>query len=178
MYSKLINYSKRTFAQQLRPKTVEQTQLFINGKYVNSISGRTMPVINPSTKEEIIQVSEAGTDDIDAAVSAARNAFDNGPWTEYSAKDRSRILYKISDLIERDFDTLAALETLDNGKPISSSRGDVGLAIEYFRYMSALARNIHGDTIASDGPFDVKTIRELSLNDNIIRVYSIFIIIY
>ena len=171
MYNRVINWSKRGFgsAQILRPKSVENRQLFINGKYVDSKSGKKLSVVNPATKEEICQISEAGTDDVDDALKAARNAFDNGPWKRYTAKDRSRILYKLADLVERDFDILCGLETLDNGKPLSHSKGDIQMVIDYFRYMSAIARNIYGDTIAADGPFDVKTIKELN------GIYSIYI---
>ena len=83
----------------------------------------------------IAQVAEGDAADIDLAVKAARKAFDSGPWRKMDARDRGRLMYKLADLIEKHIDELAALETLDNGKPISESRnGDLPLVIDCFRY--------------------------------------------
>ena len=88
-----------------------------------SVSGKTFETINPATEEVIAQVAEGDAADVDLAVKAAREAFENGPWSKMDARDRGRLMYKLADLIEEDADELAALETLDNGKPIRESTG-------------------------------------------------------
>src|ERR1700720_2078502 len=104
------------------------TKLLINNRWVPSQSGKTFPTINPATGEEICQVAEADATDVDEAVKAARNAFENGPWPRMSAADRGRLLYKLADLIEEHADELAMLEALDNGKPYHVARAaDLGL---------------------------------------------------
>src|SRR5437016_14212960 len=97
---------------------VKQTKMLIDGKWVDSVSGRTFETINPATGDVIAHVAEGEAPDVDKAVKAARRAFEKGPWRKMSARERGRILYKLADLIEQHKDELAALETLDNGKPI------------------------------------------------------------
>src|SRR5690625_296027 len=109
-------------------------QLFINGKWVDAAEGKTFEVKNPANDEYLASASEAGAQDVDAAVHAAREAFDNGPWSKMSAADRSRLIYKLADLMEENKEELAQLDTLDNGKPIAeTTTADVPLAIEHFR---------------------------------------------
>ena len=105
-----------------RPK-IQQTQCFIGGKWVPAASGKTFETINPATEEVIAEVAEGDAADIDLAVEAAREAFDDGPWSKMDARDRGRLMYKLADLIEEEADELAALETLDNGKPIRDAAG-------------------------------------------------------
>ncbi len=108
---------KRGFAfnpAQVKPK---QTQLLIDGKFVNSVSGKTFDTFNPATEEKIVSVQEADQQDVDKAVKAARKAFDHGPWRRMAASERGRLMYKLADLIEKNFEELCALEALDNGKP-------------------------------------------------------------
>src|SRR4051794_33621047 len=93
-------------------------KLFINGEFVESASGKTFDTPNPATGETLATVYEAGPEDIDRAVKAARKAFDEGKWSKMSASSRSRLMYKLADLMEEHKDALAQLETLDNGKPI------------------------------------------------------------
>src|SRR5271166_2022617 len=105
-----------------------QTRQLIDGKWRDSVSGKTFETINPATEETIIRVAEGDAADIDLAVKAARKAFDTGPWRTMDARDRGRLMNKLADLIEKHIDELAELETLDNGKPISASRhGDLPL---------------------------------------------------
>ena len=92
--------------------------LFIGGKWLDSVSGKTFATINPATGEVICQVAEGDKADIDLAVKAARKAFEEGPWPKMDAADRGRLLNKLADLIEQHKEELAALESLDNGKPI------------------------------------------------------------
>jgi aldehyde dehydrogenase (NAD+) len=138
-----------------------QTKLLIDGKFRDSLSGKTFATINPATEEIIAQVSEGEAADIDLAVKAARKAFDDGPWRTMDARDRGRLLYKLADLIERDIDDLAELETLDNGKPIAESRnGDLPLVVDCLRYYAGWADKIHGQTIPVRGNYFCYSRRE------------------
>src|SRR5437660_3122128 len=83
---------------------VRQTKMLIDGKWVNSVSGRTFETINPATGAVIANVAEGEAPDIDRAVKAARRAFDQGPWRKTNARERGRLLYKLADLIEKNFD--------------------------------------------------------------------------
>src|ERR1700755_3352917 len=92
---------------------VEQTECFIGGKWVAAKSGKTFETINPATEEVIANVAEGDAADVDLAVKAARNAFENGPWAKMDARDRGKLINRLADLIEEEIDDLAALETLD-----------------------------------------------------------------
>lgn len=136
-------------------------KLLINGDWVDAVSGKHMPVIDPRTGESILRVAEGDKADVDKAVKAARKAFDHGPWPKMSAKERGRIIYKLADLMERDREELAQLETLDNGKPIFFSRNaDVPLAFDHLRYYAGWADKLHGKTIPVDGPYWAYTLHE------------------
>src|SRR5437870_5787495 len=100
------------------PVEIRQTKLLIDGKWVDSASGKTFETINPATGEVITRVAQGDKADVDAAVKAARTAFESGPWRKMNARERGRLLYRLADLIEQNVDELARLETLDNGKPI------------------------------------------------------------
>jgi aldehyde dehydrogenase (NAD+) len=138
-----------------------QTKLLIDGKFRDSVSGKTFATINPATEEVITEVAEGEAADIDLAVKAARKAFDSGPWSKMDARDRGRLMFKLADLIEEHIDELAKLETLDNGKPISESRnGDLPLVIDCLRYYAGWADKIHGQTIPVRGNYFCYTRRE------------------
>jgi aldehyde dehydrogenase (NAD+) len=140
---------------------IEQTDCFIGGRWVASSSGERFATINPSTEEVLAEVAWGTEEDVDAAVGAARKAFDDGPWGQMDARDRGRLLYRLADLIERDADDLAILETLDNGKPIRDCRNvDVPLTIECLRYYAGFADKIHGSTIPVRGKYFTYTRRE------------------
>jgi aldehyde dehydrogenase (NAD+) len=129
------------------------TKLLINNRWVPSQSGKTFPTINPSTGEEICQVAEAETGDVDQAVKVARAAFE-GPWRKMRASERGRLLHRLADLIERNGDELARLETLDNGKPISVAKAvDVAKTVACYRYFAGWADKVQGKTIPIDGDF-------------------------
>ena len=116
-----------------RPQ-IRQTQLFIGGQWVPARSGKTFVTINPATEEPIADVAEGDAADVEAAVRAAREAFDNGPWPRMDARARGRLIHRLCDLIEAEIDELAALESLDNGKPVSDARtGDIPLALDVIR---------------------------------------------
>ncbi len=140
----------------LTPKDVKigPTQLLIGGEWQASASGKTFETINPATEEVIARVAEADAPDVDRAVAAARRAFDDGPWTRMSATERGRLMYKLADLIEANRKELAALETLDNGKPLGDSlKADLPLTILCYRYYAGWADKIHGKTIPVNGPY-------------------------
>lgn len=129
-------------------------KLYIGGKWVDSASGKTFDTVNPATGEVLATVAEAGPEDVDRAVNAARKAFDEGPWSRMSAASRSRLIYKLADLMEEHKEELAQLESLDNGKPIRESRtADIPLAIEHFRYYAGWATKIVGQTIPVAGQY-------------------------
>ncbi|KAF4318576.1 hypothetical protein BBO99_00006998 [Phytophthora kernoviae] len=132
---------------------VKQTNLFINNKFVPSVTGKTFETFNPATEEKIANVAEAGTADIDAAVAAARAAF-NGPWRTMAPAERGRLMHKLADLIEENIDELAALEALDNGKPCAVAKAaDLGLVLKTLRYYAGWPDKIHGSVIPITGPY-------------------------
>ncbi len=138
-----------------------QTKLLINNEWVNARSGKTFSVINPATELELAQVAEADAADVDVAVSGARRAFESGPWSRFSARERGRFLYRIADLLETHKSELAELETLNNGKPVSETlHADLPLSIETFRYYAGLADKIHGETLPVNGNYFNYTLRE------------------
>ena len=129
-----------------------QTKNLIGGKWVNALSGRTFATYNPATEDVIAHVAEGDRDDIDMAVAAARKAFESKAWRKMDARDRGRLIYKLADLIERDIEQLAALETLDNGKPISESlNGDIPLVIDCLRYYAGWADKLQGSVVPIRG---------------------------
>lgn len=129
-------------------------QLFINGEFVESKSQKTFETYNPATGEVLAHVFEAGPEDIDLAVNAARKAFDEGHWSKMGSAKRSRLMYKLADLMEENAAELAQLETLDNGKPIrETTNADIPLAVEHMRYYAGWSTKIVGQTIPVNGPF-------------------------
>jgi len=140
---------------------VRPGKLIIDGEAVDAASGRTFETRNPATEERITDVAEAGVEDVDRAVRAARKAFDEGPWTRMRPAERARLLWKLGDLVLAHADELARLETMDNGKPIFESRQiDIGMVAGCFHYFSGWATKLAGETTAvSPGQFTF-TLRE------------------
>jgi aldehyde dehydrogenase (NAD+) len=133
---------------------VPDRKMLIGGKWVDSVSGKTFPTLNPATGETICHVAEGDKADIDAAVKAARHAFEKGPWGKMNASGRGRLVNKLADAIEAHKDELAALESLDNGKPIADSLGaDLPLTLQCYRYYAGWADKNHGSTIPIDGNY-------------------------
>jgi len=130
----------------LTGKYEQPTGLFINNEFVKSVDGKTFEVINPTTEKVICSVSEATEKDIDIAVAAARKAFE-GPWRRETPEQRGKYLNNLAVLIEKNLDTLAAIESLDNGKAIGMAKGDVGSVAACFRYYGGWADKIEGKTI-------------------------------
>jgi phenylacetaldehyde dehydrogenase len=141
----------------------KEHKLFINGKWVNAASGKTFAVEDPATEEIITHAPAGDKADVDLAVAAARRAFESGPWSHISPGDRSRIVWRLGDLLEQHSDELAELEALDNGKPVTNARkGDVQGSIDMFRYMAGWATRLNGETIpvSSPGNWHAYTLRE------------------
>jgi len=123
-------------------------QLLIDGKFCPAASGEVFATVNPATGEDICEVARGGVEDVDRAVAAARRAFDNPAWRYMSAVDRSNLLLKLADLIERDADELAVLECMDNGKPASLTRGvEIEGSIRTFRYFAGWPTKFGGETL-------------------------------
>jgi aldehyde dehydrogenase (NAD+) len=138
----------------VKPPQVKDQPLFIGGKWLDSVSGKTFATINPATGDTICQIAEGDKADVDLAVKAARKAFEDGPWSRMNASERGRLLYKLADLIEQNAPTLAALESLDNGKPYRDALTiDVPLVVKCYRYYAGWADKIHGKTIPIEGPY-------------------------
>jgi acyl-CoA reductase-like NAD-dependent aldehyde dehydrogenase len=140
--------------------TPRRYQLFIDGQFVDAESGKTFESPNPSTGETFAEVAEADKADVDKAVAAARKALD-GKWSKMSARDRGRLLYKLSQLIEQHAGELATLETSDNGKPIKESTYiDLPGVVENFEYFAGWSTKIEGETIPVPGQMFNYTLRE------------------
>src|SRR2546430_15572570 len=147
-------------AQPAETNTPRTYQLFIDGQWVDAESGKTFATPNPSTGQTLAEVAEADKADIDKAVAAARKAFE-GKWSKMSARDRGRLLYKLSQLIERDAAQLAELESGDNGKPIKESLYvDLPQVVENFEYFAGWTTKIEGETIPVPGKMFNYTLRE------------------
>jgi len=134
---------------------IKFTQIFINNEWVDSVSGKTFPTINPATGAVICQVQEGDKADVEKAVKAAREAFKLGSeWRTMDASNRGVLMNKLADLMERDRVYLASLESLDNGKPYKDAFNiDMSLTIKCLRYYAGWADKTHGKTIPVDGSF-------------------------
>lgn len=134
--------------------------LFINNKFVQSISKKRFPTINPCNGKEITTIFEADKEDVDIAVGVADKAFRTS-WRNLKPDVRSRMINRLADLIERDSDQLARLEAIDNGKSFGVAKAaDVPLSVQCFRYYAGWADKLGGETINSDPAHMAYTIRE------------------
>jgi len=131
---------------------IKYTQLFINNEFVDSLSGKTFSAISPSTEETICQVQSGQKEDVDKAVIAARKAFQpESEWRKMDPSARGELLHKLADLIERDADYIASLETANTGKLYTSARGLVPLGAKCIRYYAGWCDKMTGTTIPCDG---------------------------
>jgi acyl-CoA reductase-like NAD-dependent aldehyde dehydrogenase len=135
--------------------------LYIDGQWVPAAAGATFRTINPATEETLTEVAEGRAEDIDRAVGAARRAFAGGAWPKLSPAERGRLLWAIGDLIEKQADGLARLETLDSGKTITeAARVDVPMAADCFRYFAGWATKLEGATVPARAGLFNYTLRE------------------
>lgn len=140
---------------------VREYKMLIGGQWVDSLSGKTFESINPFTGRAWATVQEAGAEDVDRAVRAAREAFDEGPWGKMTGTERARLMRKLADLIAENAEDLAYVESTDNGKLLREMGGQLKALPEWYYYFAGAADKIHGDTIPSDKPnFFVYTRRE------------------
>jgi aldehyde dehydrogenase (NAD+) len=136
-------------------------RLLINGKWVPAKSGKTFETVNPANEEVLSLIAEGDKADVDEAAKAARKAFEEGPWPSMGPHQRARLMLKIAELIDQHADELAALESLDNGKPLTfSSAFDIPASAETFRYYAGWVTKIYGETNPSDPAFFNFTLRE------------------
>ena len=147
-------------SRAVKAPAVKDQPLFIGGKFVDSVSGKTFAAINPATGGTLCQVAEADKADVDLAVKAARKALESGPWSKMDAADRGRLLYKLADLFEQQAAELAVLESLNCGKTITDSRGDMQGVVNTLRYYAGWADKIEGRTVPVRGNFLSYTLRQ------------------
>ncbi|EXB37032.1 Aldehyde dehydrogenase family 2 member C4 [Morus notabilis] len=141
--------------------TIKFTKLFINGEFVDSVSGRTFETKDPRNGEVIAKVAEGNREDVDLAVKAARAAFDHGPWPRLSGFERAKIMLKFADLIDQNIEELATLETLDAGKLFSwNKNADIPGGANTLRYYAGAADKIHGDVLKMSRELQAYTLLE------------------
>jgi betaine-aldehyde dehydrogenase len=130
-------------ATAIRPN-VRSYQMYINGEWVDSASGKSFPVYDPSTEEVIAEVPDANAKDVDRAVKAAREAFDNGPWPTTTAQERGRVLFRLAERVRKEAAMLAELECRNTGKPIVEAEYDIADVATCFEYYGGLATKVVG----------------------------------
>ena len=140
---------------------VSPGRLLIGGEWVEG--AKKFNTINPATGEVLTSIAEASRSDVDRAVAAARLALEdrNSGWRKLSASERGRLIWRLADLVEKNIDEMAELETLDNGKPIFESRYvDIPMVVDVLRYYAGWATKIHGETVNSFETAFTYTLRE------------------
>jgi aldehyde dehydrogenase (NAD+) len=145
-----------------RPKTpkIQQTRLLIDNRWVDPVDGGHFDTLNPATGESIAKVAAGTAADVDEAVKAARRALESGAWATMDAADRGKLIFDLADLVEKHADELAALESLNCGKTITDSVGDIGGVVNTLRYYAGWADKIEGKTVPVRGSFLSYTLRE------------------
>ncbi|XP_028774063.1 aldehyde dehydrogenase family 2 member C4-like [Neltuma alba] len=145
----------------LNTPTIKFTKLFINGQFLDSISGRAFETVDPRTEEVITEVAEGTEEDVDLAVKAARVAFDSGPWPRMTGSERAKIMMRWADLIEENLEEIAALDTIDGGKLYTSCKAvDIPHVASLLRYYAGAADKIHGEVLKSSRNFHAYTLME------------------
>jgi phenylacetaldehyde dehydrogenase len=152
-----------TLTEQTRDILTRPFQMLIDGQWTSAASEETIDVVNPADELVIAKIPAGGSDDVDRAVAAARRAFETGPWAKMTPGERSKLLWRIADLLEARQGEFAELETLDNGKPITMSKWvDIPASVSALRYWAGWCTKIAGETRAVDMPGDyiAMTLRE------------------
>ncbi|WP_185861784.1 aldehyde dehydrogenase family protein [Peribacillus cavernae] len=139
---------------------VQSKRMYINGEWTESISKETLNVLNPANSERLYDVPRGNSKDIDRAVEAARTAFESEQWQTFKPHERGRILFEVAQAIRNEKETIAEMETLDCGKPITQARADVEAAARYFEYYAGVADKILGETIPVEPSILDYTVRE------------------
>ena len=118
--------------------------MYVNGEWVARNSGKTFSVYDPSTEEAIAEVPDSNAKDVDRAVAAAKDAFENGPWANSTAQERGRVLFKLADAVRQNTAALAELEARNSGKPIVEAEYDMADVVTCFEYYGGLATKVSG----------------------------------
>ncbi|WP_462413318.1 aldehyde dehydrogenase family protein [Neobacillus sp. Marseille-QA0830] len=139
---------------------MKKKQMYVNGEWTDSQSGETLLVYNPANLAYLYTIARGKSEDVNRAVSAARLAFESQEWQSYKPHERGRLLWKVSQLILRDQEVMAVMETLDTGKPISQARVDVEAGARYFEYYAGVADKVLGETIPIEPGIIDFTVRE------------------
>ncbi|XP_021975800.1 aldehyde dehydrogenase family 2 member C4 [Helianthus annuus] len=156
-----VSNRKTNSNSRRRIPNIKFTKLFINGDFVDSISGKTFETIDPSSEQVIAKIAEGDKEDIDLAVKAARQAFDHGSWPRIPGCERGKIMNKFADLIDEHLEELAALETFDVGKVYSfETNVDIPSISKEVRYFAGSADKIHGKTLKLSSEFQGYTLLE------------------
>jgi len=124
--------------------SAQQYRMFINGAWIAGDSGKTFPVYDPSTEQVIAEVPDGNAADVDRAVAAAKEAFDNGPWSSSTAQERGRVLFKLAAVVRENLPALAELEARNSGKPIVEAEFDINDVATCFEYYGGLATKVSG----------------------------------
>ncbi len=132
---------------------VKQPLHYVDGEFRSGIEGHTFETLNPSTNKVITEVAEGREGDIDAAVMAARRAFDAGPWPRMSAKERAGYLIRIAEIMESSGDEVARLEVMDTGLPITQAKGQAARAAQNFRFFARVIQDLGGEAHEFGGEF-------------------------
>ncbi|XP_028774061.1 aldehyde dehydrogenase family 2 member C4-like [Neltuma alba] len=141
--------------------TIKFTKLFINGHFVDSISGKTFETIDPRTEQVIASIAEGTKEDVDLAVKAARHAFDFGPWPRLPGAERARIMMKWAEIVEENKEEIAALDAIDCGKLYHWCKdAEIPQAVAALRYYAGAADKVHGDVLKMSREFQAYTLLE------------------
>jgi betaine-aldehyde dehydrogenase len=135
-----------------------QGRMFIDGTWTEARSGKRRNIINPADQSVIATVAEGGREEASDAIAAARRAFDDGPWPGTPAVERGRLLYRLADLVDRDREELAGIESLNTGKTVKESRWDMDDVAGILRYFAGLADKDGGEVIPSPTPGTTSTV--------------------
>ena len=131
----------------------EPGRMLVGGEAADALGGERLDILNPATGEVITTTPAGEAPDVDAAVRAARRAFDDGPWPRLSRMERAKVLNRFADHLEERMDALFRLETLNNGRPLRETRAQVGRLPEWFRYNAGLLVAERTDVIPMPGPY-------------------------
>ena len=151
--------SQALLARPARP-AVGQTKLLIDNRWVDAAEGGSFETFDPSTGEAIAEVAAGTAADVDKAVKAARRALEHGPWGQIDAAERGNLMYALAGLVEKHAKSLAALESLNCGKTIADSSGDLEGVVNTLRYYAGWADKIEGKTVPVRGNFLSYTLRQ------------------
>jgi betaine-aldehyde dehydrogenase len=142
------------------PRINGTVPMYVGGRWTLAADGATRELINPADGRPIAVVAEGGAADAEAAIAAARKAFDGGPWSSLGAADRAALLFRVADAIDANRDEFMRIDTLNNGKPLRETEYDAVDAANCFRYYAGLATKPHGQTFDVPAPSQTFTVRE------------------